>query len=169
MSRPSSRLIDSFLELYDDLVRHLRRRTGDRDRAEDVVQDTYLRLLETASRPGREEDIRDERAFIYRVAGNLAIDAARREQRSSGSGEPDVSLPDPAPDPERQALAHDHLQQLDRVLRELPPNARLAMLLFRVDGLPHAEIARRLSVSESMVAKYLAQALRHCRNRLPPP
>lgn len=169
MNRPSYRVIDSFLELYDELVRHLRRRTGDHGRAEDVAQDTYLRLLETASRKDVDTEIRDERAFIYRVAGNLAIDTARREQRRAGNGEPDVSLPDPAPDPEQHAMAHDHLRQLDDALRELPANARLALLLFRVDGLSHADIARRLAVSESMVAKYLAQALRHCRDRLPMP
>jgi len=38
--------------------------------------------------------------------------------------------------------------------------------MFRVDGLSHREIAERLGVSESMVAKYIGQALRHCRDRL---
>jgi len=38
--------------------------------------------------------------------------------------------------------------------------------MFRVDGLSHAQIARRLGVSESMVAKYIGQALRHCRSQL---
>ncbi len=166
MTRPSSRLIDSFLSLYEELSRHLRRRTGSVARAEDALQDTYLRLLETESRG---EEIRDERAFIYRVAGNLAIDAVRKEQRATGNGEADESMPDPAPGPEQHTLAQARLRQLDQALRELPPNARLALLLFRVDGLSHAQIAARLSVSESMVAKYLARALRHCRDRLAAP
>jgi RNA polymerase sigma factor (sigma-70 family) len=161
--RPPSRLIDSFLGLYDELARHLRRRTGSGERAEDTIQDTYLRLLDAKSSQG---EIRDARAFIYRVAGNLAIDAARRDQRSSGEGEPAPSLPDHAPGPEHRALAHDRLRQLDQALRELPPKARLALLLFRIDGLSHAQIARRLSVSESMVAKYIGQAMRHCRDRV---
>ncbi|MCD9030779.1 sigma-70 family RNA polymerase sigma factor [Luteimonas sp. Y-2-2-4F] len=165
MTRPPPRLIDSFLGLYDELARNLRRRTGDGARAEDAVQDTYLRLLDVES----SQEIRDRRAFIYRVAGNLAIDAARRDQRGAGDGEPPPSIPDPSPGPEQRALAHERLQQLDRALRELPPNARLALLLFRVDGLSHAQIARRLAVSESMVAKYIGQAMRHCRNRLPAP
>lgn len=165
MAAPSSRLIDAFLGLYSELKRHLRRRTGDSSRAEEVMQETYLRLLETDSRQ-QQEQIRDQRAFIFRVAGNLAIDVARREQRAGGSGEPDPQQADPVANPERNAIAQDRLRQLDSALRELPPNARLALLLFRVDGLSHALIARRLGVSESMVAKYLAQALRHCRDRL---
>lgn len=156
-------MIDSFLSLYEELSRHLRRRTGSDERAEDALQDTYLRLLETESRA---EEIRDERAFIYRVAGNLAIDALRKEQRAAGEGELDESIADLAPGPEQHTLAQARLRQLDLALRELPPNARLALLLFRIDGLSHAQIAERLSVSESMVAKYLARALRHCRDRL---
>ncbi len=166
MTRPPLRLIDSFLGLYDELSRHLRRRTGSSERAEDAVQDAYLRLLDVESAQG---EIRDQRAFIYRVAGNLAIDAARRDHRSAGEGEPDPATPDQTPGPEHQALAHDRLRQLDHALRELSPNARLALLLFRVDGLSHAQIARRLSVSESMVAKYIGQAVRHCRDRLSAP
>ena len=167
MTASSTRLIDAFLSLYGELKRHLRRRTGDSTRAEEVMQETYLRLLETDSRQ-QQEQIRDERAFIFRVAGNLAIDVARREQRASGNGEPDPQQADPIASPERNAIAQDRLRQLDTALRELPPNARLALLLFRVDGLSHARIAQRLGVSESMVAKYLAQALRHCRDRLGP-
>lgn len=167
MAGQTSRLIDAFLGLYGELTKHLRRRTGDSSRAEEVMQETYLRLLDTDDCQQREQ-IRDQRAFIYRVAGNLAIDVARREQRATGDGEPDLQLADPRADPERHALAQDRLRQLDIALRELPANARLALLLFRVDGLSHALIARRLGVSESMVAKYLAQALRHCRDRLDP-
>lgn len=167
MTAPSSRLIDAFLGLYGELKRHLRRRTGDSSRADEVMQETYLRLLETDSR-AQQEKIRDQRAFIFRVAGNLAIDVARREQRAGGNGEPDPQQADPVAGPERNAIAQDRLRRLDEALRELPPNARLALLLFRVDGLSHALIARRLGVSESMVAKYLAQAMRHCRDRLGP-
>lgn len=166
MSAPHSRLIESFLTLYDELSRHLWRRTGSRERAEDVLQDTYLRLRDSEARQEGSAQIQDRRAFIYRVAGNLAIDAVRREQRSHTDGEPEAALPDPGPGPEQQASANDRMRRLDAALRELPPNCRLALLMFRVDGLSHAQIARKLGVSESMVAKYLGQALRHCRNRL---
>lgn len=167
MPRPASSLIATFLGLYDELSRHLRRRTGSAERAEDVLQDTYLRLRETESRHSHE--VLDGRAYIYRVAGNLAVDTARRERRGGGSeGEPTEALVDPQPGPEHRAEAQGRLQRLDAALAELPANVRMSLLLFRVDGLSHAQIARRLGVSESMVAKYLARALRHCRDRLEP-
>jgi len=165
VNRPASRLVERFLALYDELARHLQRRTGSRERAEDVMQDTYMRLLDADAR-NEDARIQDGRAFIYRVASNLAIDAVRREQRTQGYGEPEASLPDPGPGPQQHAVGNEQLRRLDRALRQLPPNSRLALLMFRVDGLTHAQIARRLGVSESMVAKYIGQALRHCRSQL---
>jgi transmembrane sensor len=70
---------------------------------------------------------------------------------------------DPSVLPEAALLARERLRLLDEALRQLPPKPRAALLLNRVEGLTQAEIARRLGVSESMVVKYIAQALRHCR------
>ncbi|RKF23447.1 RNA polymerase sigma factor [Altericroceibacterium spongiae] len=161
-----SRLIASFQEHYEQLLRFLTRRTGDVDRAADVAQETYFKL---AAIEVEDQPIENRQAYIYRVAGNLAIDMMRREGRETkwiAGGEPDETVTDPSPSPERIAISRDRLRCFDEALNTLPPKARLALLMFRVDGLSHAEIAERLNVSKSMVAKYLAQALRHCRDRL---
>lgn len=159
-------LIAVFRENYQELLRFLTRRTGDVERAADVAQDTFLRL---SAMPSGAVDIQNPRAFVYRVAGNLAVDAMRREGRSQARfAGPDAGsvVPDPQAGPEGVVLARDRLRQLEAALDELPPNARLALLLNRVDGRTFAEIASQLGVSQSMVAKYIAQALRHCRDRL---
>ncbi len=159
-------LIASFQENYEDLLRFLARQTGDIDRAADLAQDTYLKLAAMGSSVGV---IDNPRAYVYRVAGNLAIDTLRREGRIAArhtGTEPDESVPDPVPSPESALLSKEQLHLFDAALDELPCKARLALLYFRVEGLSHAAIATRLGVSESMVAKYIGQALRHCRNRL---
>lgn len=164
-AQPSG-LIASFQEHYDDLLRFLTRRLGDLGRAADVAQDTYLRL---AKAQDPDIEVRDARAFIFRVAGNLAIDTMRRDRRlasmvtDAATGE---RVPDPTPSSEAHLLSRERLMQLDQALAQLAPKARLALLYNRVEGLTHAQIAARLGVSESMVAKYIAQALRHCRDRL---
>jgi RNA polymerase sigma factor (sigma-70 family) len=158
-------LLASFRENYQDLLRFLTRRTGDADRAADLAQDTYLKL---AVSPAGEE-IRNPRAYVYRVAGNLAIDMLRRDGRIANdfvASEQSEVVADPAPSPEASAVGRERLRLMEAALDELPANPRLALLMHRVEGRSFAEIARRLGVSESMVAKYIAQALRHCRDRL---
>jgi len=164
----ASILISSFQENYDHLVRFLTRRMGgDSQRAADIAQDTYLRL---ASSPPGDVPIDNPRAYIYRVAGNLAIDWLRREKRHNANAADTTGaaalVADPKPSPEATAMGREQLALLDCALDRLPENPRRALLMFRVDGLPHAEIARQLGVSESMVAKYIARALQQCRDEL---
>lgn len=159
-------LIASFRENYADLLRFLTRRTGDATRAADVAQDTYVRLATLSPTALR---VDNPRAYVYRVAGNLAIDTQRRERRIAHDFtfvEAAEAVPDPSPTPEAAALARERLRLLEAALGELPFKPRLALLLNRVEGRTFAEIAAELGVSESMVAKYIARALRHCRDRL---
>lgn len=161
----ASGLLASFQKHYDDIVRFLARRTGDVERAADIAQDTYLRLAAIKL----DSCVENERAYVYRVAGNLAVDAIRRDGRRAAwltGYEPDEEIADPRPSPERTAIDRDRLRHLEQAMEALPAKARLALLMFRVDGHTHREIAERLDVSESMVAKYIAQALRHCRDCL---
>ncbi|MDD2109101.1 sigma-70 family RNA polymerase sigma factor [Pseudomonas asiatica] len=166
LTSPASGLLASFQEHYDDLLQFLTRRMSDRQRAADVAQETYLRLVNIDQQA---VPVLHARSFIFRVAGNLAIDALRREQRIAASHDDSERAGEvacPAPAPEAALLARERLQILDQALLQLSDNARQALLLNRVDGLTQAQIAQRLGVSESMVAKYIGQALRHCRNWL---
>lgn len=158
----SSDLLASFQEHYADLLRFLARRLGDVEHAADVAQDTYLRL---AALPAG-EPIKEPRAFLFRVAGNLAIDRLRVENRLAALHAEEgaaMDLHDPTSCPQSSLLAGETLTQLDKALGQLPDKARLALLLNRIEGLTHAQIAERLGVSESMVGKYIVQVMRHCR------
>jgi RNA polymerase sigma factor (sigma-70 family) len=168
MARQSaSVLIASFQENYEQLLRFLTRKlNGDSERAADVAQDTFVRLART---PDTDDEIDNPRAYIYRVAGNLAIDQIRSDRRQSAhhdgaDGASEIS--DPEPGPERICLSREQVKLLDQALNQLPENARAALLMFRVEGLSHTEIAEKLGVSNSMVAKYIGRALKHCRDAL---
>ena len=158
--RPS--LVASFQEHYKDLLRFLIWRTGDADHAADVAQDLYFRV---AALPETEQPVQNARAYLRRIARNLSIDRLRREKWtvSTETVEDEVSLvADDSALPDDALLAKQRLALLDQALLELPPKPREALLLHRVSGLTQAEIAKRLGVSESMVTKYVAQALLHC-------
>lgn len=158
-------LMSVYLRQLKFLRDMLKKRTSSYELAEDALQETWLRLskLESLS-----YEVRDHRAFIAKVANNIAIDLLRKEQRHHKACLSDEEIlkavADTAPTPEIYAIDRDNLRQLVYALLQLPPKPRTALLLARCDLLTHYEIAKRLDVSESMVARYLAQALRHCRD-----
>lgn len=87
----------SFDALYDRIAAPLRgyvaRALGDRTRADDIVQETYLRLLRS---PPRTDDVQELRAIVYRIASNLIVDhwrQSRREQPMPEDRVVDVAVP----------------------------------------------------------------------------
>lgn len=166
-SRLESRndLLSAYLRHWKTLRMALKRRTGSLELAEEALQETWLRLAGMKETPDR---IRESQAFILRVAGNIAIDLLRKENRHRSRCVSDDDLmqavADTRPSPETCVIDREQLRCLAVALSQLPAKPRAALLLSRCDGLTYAAVADRLGVSQSMVAKYLAQALRHCRN-----
>lgn len=137
----------------------LRRQTGCGERAADLVQDTFLRLLRRREflPPG------EPRAYLTTVAHGLLVDFWRRQALERAWLEALSSLPEPcSPSPEDKALALEALMQVDAMLDRLKPHVREAFLLSQLDGLTYREIGERLEVSERMVKKYMAEAMLNC-------
>ena len=75
-------------------------------------------------------------------------------------------MSDDRDDPMVAALRLQRLEQLKRVVAELSPRRREALMLHRFEGLSQAQIAERMGISVSMVEKHIAQALLHCKQHL---
>jgi RNA polymerase sigma-70 factor (ECF subfamily) len=149
---------DDLDRLYRTLAPQLRgtaRRSGaDPD---DFVQDSWLKLLGAAAL-GR---IADPIRYLSGVARNLRVDRHRARGRSAAIFDGDMdatSVPDTL-DPERALVAKQRLSAAVVTIQAMPPRCREAFLLYRFEGLQQAEIARRMGISVSMVAKHLGEAM----------
>jgi|AGTN01.2.fsa_nt_gi RNA polymerase sigma factor, sigma-70 family len=153
-------LLSVFERSYEELVGFVAAKVGCAATAADIVQETYLRI---AAAPA--EGIDHPRSFMYRVAGNLAIDHLRQQQ-SRAKYVVNLELPEalhPAtPSVEEQILQRERLVRLVRAIRELPPRCREVFILRRVENLHQSEIAERLGISRNMVEKHLRHALLYC-------
>jgi RNA polymerase sigma-19 factor, ECF subfamily len=137
----------------------LRKKLGNSFDAADVAQDTFVSVM-TA---GALETIREPRPFLVTVARRLVASRHRRHLLESSYLAMLAALPEElAPSPEARLLALEALQQIDRVLDDLPPKVKEAFLLAHLEELSYADIATRLGVSASSVKQYLTRANRQC-------
>jgi RNA polymerase sigma-70 factor (ECF subfamily) len=134
--------------------------------AADLVQEVFLRLLRIADY----ETIRMPEAYVFALANHVLYQYRLRRSRRPEVVDIMEVLEEiqtiPESDPGAQAETQQRVEELEKVLRQLAPRARAALLLHRRDGLSLEEIALRLGVSRPMVKKYLAKALLHCRQCL---
>jgi RNA polymerase sigma-70 factor (ECF subfamily) len=143
-----------FRQYHAPLVRYLTRRLGDRDWAEEVAQETFVRAL-------RQSNLSNERAWVFAVATNLVRDDARKDARRRRhlellSAEAKAESGDEPPDElvrsEERALARKALEALSEKDREA--------LLMKEEGLDYHEIAEALELSVASVGTTLSRARR---------
>lgn len=138
------------------LFRYLARYTGDPDQAEDLVQETFVRLRE---RPPA--DRTEPRRWLFTVATNLARDAhrvARRREVLAVEARDRIPRPDPPPDPAVLAERADVRQRVGAVLATLNERER-TVLLMREEGFTHREIAEAVDTTTGSVGTMIARAL----------
>lgn len=143
-----------FREYHVPLVRYLTRRLGDRDWAEEVAQETFVRAL-------RHGPLEHERAWLFTVATNLVRDDARKDARRrthlallAAEARETVSEPEPT------ALERAQEAALARkAVDAIAERDRLALLM-REEGLDYQEIAAALDLSPGSVGTTLSRARR---------
>ncbi|MBR1089225.1 RNA polymerase sigma factor [Bradyrhizobium manausense] len=162
-----SNLRSLLLAEYVDFDRRLTRRLGSPDLASEALNETYLRLA------GMREigTVRSPKAYLFRIALNIATDRRRAEKRRLTSDEVDAMLeiPDDQPDAARVIEDRSDVEQLKRAIAELPERRRRVLMLSRIEGLPNREIAALLGVTVRTVETDLKQAVEHCAERLKRP
>lgn len=142
--------------------RYLLRLTGSAADADELCQETFLKLWARADsyRPGKVR----LGTWLHRIAHNLAVDELRRP-RPEGSEALD-SAADPGAGPEALTESSRARQRLEAAMAALPANQRSALLLCQVQGFSNAEAARIMGVSVRSLESLLARARRTLRTRL---
>jgi RNA polymerase sigma-70 factor (ECF subfamily) len=144
-----------FREYHEPLVRYLTRRLGDRDWADEVAQETFLRAM-------RQESIVSERAWLFAVATNLVRDEARKDARRRRRLEllREQARAEEAVEPEPLAIERAQEAALARKALDMLAERDREALLMREEGLDYTEIASALELSIKSVGTTLARARR---------
>ncbi|MBM9402763.1 sigma-70 family RNA polymerase sigma factor [Gluconacetobacter azotocaptans] len=125
---------------------------------DDIVQDTYAILIEADV-----AHIQSPRAYLFTVARNLVLQHYRRAKIISIVALADFdaqSIMEDAPPVDEVVSARQELARLHATMAELPEKCRDVLVLRRVEGWSQKQVAHHLGVSENVVEKQLARALR---------
>lgn len=144
------------------LIRLATRMLGDRGEAQDVAQETSLRIWRAA--PGWRAGEAKFDTWLHRVALNLCYDRLRRRRETPVAELPD--RPDERPGAEADMLAADDHHQVRRALAELPERQREAIVLQYYQELSNSDAAEVMGISIEALESLLSRARRQLRSRL---
>lgn len=142
----------NFLPFEAELRVTLRRVCASPAEVDDVIQETYYKVLQMASM----DHVREPRGFLVRISKNIVIDRMRRDAIVSIEAMANLDaleIADSAPSPERVALARAELRWVIGLIANLPDRCKEVFRARRIYGLSQIETAETLGISEGIVEK----------------
>lgn len=138
------------LPLKNELFRLALRITLNRAEAEDIVQETMIKVW---NRREKWEEIESMESFCLTICRNIAIDKTRKAANQNQSLDEVVETPDESysSNPEAKVIQSDRVQSVRRLINTLPEKQRTAMQLRDFEGKSYKEIATIMAVSEEQV------------------
>ena len=162
---------------FEELVRRTGRlvfarvylETGDRQRAEDLVQETYLLAWR---RIGTLQDANDFRAWLGAIAHRVVLDSVRREGRKKRT--PALRLVrdevehvrDSSPTPDERSELSEQRDRVLSILRGLPEEYRVPLMLRYLAGADYDAIARQLALSNGSLRGLLQRGMKMLREQM---
>jgi RNA polymerase sigma-70 factor (ECF subfamily) len=148
------RSIINLYEIYrQPLLTYLTRLVSDREIAEDLCQDTFVKALRSWS---RHDPSANPVAWLYRIATNTAYDHLRRRRRIRFVPLPDIDLVT-----QQTSMSESHLEDQEpvrRALSKLPPEYRIPLVLHTCEGRSTQEIADAMGCSNGAIKTRLFRA-----------
>lgn len=153
---------NDILPLKDKLFRVALRITLDRAEAEDVVQDTMIRVWNKRDEWTELDSIE---AYCLTVCKNLAIDRSQKMVAQSVELTPDLEQSADASGPYDQLVNSEQITLIHQLINELPETQKLIMQLRDIEGQSYKEIANELQLSEDQVKVNLFRARQKIKQR----
>jgi RNA polymerase sigma factor (sigma-70 family) len=146
--------------IHGAVLRYVLSRSGRRDLADDVAQETVARLVALSDT----QQIASVFAFAFRIADNLLVDLHRRERRLSDALDSDWCSDEPSID--RILDSRRAIGVLDRCLRRMPPLRREVLIRRRLNQESCRAIGEALSISAKAVEKHITRGMIDLRRAL---
>jgi RNA polymerase sigma-70 factor (ECF subfamily) len=154
-------LVEAWAERYGrEIHAFLWRMLDDPQDAEDCLQEAFLKAMGERGR----SPIREPRAWLYTVAGNIARSHLRKRRRE---WERRVEIDEDALTASDGVTERDRMKAVRQVVGSLPTKQRQALLLRRYQGLSYEEVARVVGGSPAAARANVYQALRKLRKAFP--
>ncbi len=143
-------------KFWSGLCKRISVLTRGRNDSEDLLHTAYIRLEKYRV----QHKVDSPAGFLVRTALNIGVDNHRHANYLSEEGinAETFEIVDDAPLQDEVIEARERLHRVEQGLAELSPRTREVFLMYRIDGLKYREIAARLGISESAVAKHIAKA-----------
>lgn len=147
-----------FLKIYEDLAdpifRHFYFRISDREKAKDLMQETFKRFWENLAK----EEIENPKAFLYKVADNLIVDTYRKKKEESLDTLMEDGF-DVGSDDHEAILSSVMGRELTSMLEQLSDTHRNLIVMRYIDDLPVYEIASITGLSENVISVRIHRGL----------
>lgn len=150
------------LPLKDKLFRLALRITRDRAEAEDVVQDTMLRVWNKRDEWSKFDSIE---AFCLTVARNLAIDRSEKMDANHVELTPEMEQASDSSGPYNQLVQAERMKLIHQLINELPEKQRTAVQLRDIEGKNYKEISKVMQLTEEQVKVTLFRARQKVKER----
>ena len=163
---------DLMRKYYPRILNLAYRLTGNRQLAEDLTQDVFMKVYKSATRYRPQSKFQ---TWLYTIAKNTCFNELRRkrwqmvsldEPVDAKAGELRKELPDPGADPATEFLQKEKENQVWAAVNDLPENQRMAVILRRYENFSYAEIAATLDVTDKAVKSLLSRAKVNLKNKL---
>ena len=155
----------TFENIYNVYVKDIRRflffKTQDIDTAEDLLQDTFVKLWDNCGRVNYDT----VKSYIYKIANNSFLNLKKHE-KVVDKYQKDYKLTNSNESPEFIMLEKEFLEKLETTIASLPNKQREVFLMNRIEKRKYKEIAEELSISVKAVEKRMHQALLKMRREI---